>query len=153
MGFLMWQRRLYLCEECTAKIPSRTPQKDTVSVFVWAQEKFAQTVAFSFMQQNKAAEAAFQRRSHALWNRSTANGSQRHKCFEKNQKKGKTLLTKIKKGGNIDKLSLESRQTFLSQPRGSGSAGMKKFEKSLKMFLTRRIQFDIIIKLSQNSRH
>lgn len=69
------------------------------------------------------------------------------------EKTRKGYLTKGSKGGNIDKLSLESRQTFLSQPRGSGSAGMKKFEKSLKMFLTRRMQFDIIIKLSQNSRH
>ena len=67
------------------------------------------------------------------------------------EKTRKGYLTKGSKGGNIDKLSLESRQTFLSQPRGSGSAGMKKFEKSLKMFLTRRMQFDIIIKLSQNS--
>ena len=67
------------------------------------------------------------------------------------EKTRKGYLTKGSKGGTIDKLSLESRQTFLSQPRGSGSAGMKKFEKSLKMFLTRRMQFDIIIKLSQNS--
>ena len=55
------------------------------------------------------------------------------------------------KSGNIVKLSLESRRAFLSQPRGSGSAGKKKFEKSLKMFLTKRVRFDIIIKLSQNS--
>ena len=61
-------------------------------------------------------------------------------------------MTKIEKGDNIDKLSLESRQTFLSQPRGSGSAGMKKFEKSLKMFLTKRMRFDIIIKLSKSGR-
>ena len=67
------------------------------------------------------------------------------------EKTRKGYLTKGSKGGNIDKLSLESRRAFLSQPRGSGSAGMKKFEKSLKMFLTRRMQFDIIIKLSQNS--
>ena len=33
------------------------------------------------------------------------------------------------KSGNIVKLSLESRRAFLSQPRRSGSAGMKKFEK------------------------
>ena len=55
------------------------------------------------------------------------------------------------KSGNIVKLSLESRRAFLSQPRGSGSVGKKKFEKSLKMFLTKRVRFDIIIKLSQNS--
>ena len=68
------------------------------------------------------------------------------------EKTRKGYLTKGSKGGNIDKLSLESRQTFLSQPRGSRSAGMKKIEKSLKMFLTRRMQFDIIIKLSKNGR-
>ena len=67
------------------------------------------------------------------------------------EKTRKGYLTKGSKDGNIDKLSLESRRTFLSQPRGSGSAGTKKFEKSLKMFLTKRVQFDIIIKLSQNS--
>ena len=67
------------------------------------------------------------------------------------EKTRKGYLTKGSKGGNIDKLSLESRRAFLSQPRGSGSAGMKKFEKSLKMFLTKRMRFDIMIKLSQNS--
>ena len=66
-------------------------------------------------------------------------------------KKSKRVLTVRPKSGNIDKLSFESRRAFLSQPRGSGSAGMKKFEKSLKMFLTKRMRFDIIIKLSQNS--
>ena len=68
------------------------------------------------------------------------------------EKTRKGYLTKDSKGGNIDKLSLESRRAFLSQPRGSGSAGTKKFEKSLKMFLTKRVRFDIIIELSQNSR-
>ena len=67
------------------------------------------------------------------------------------EKTRKGYLTKGSKDGNIDKLSLESRRAFLSQPRGSGSAGKKKFEKSLKMFLTKRMRFDIIIKLSQNS--
>ena len=61
------------------------------------------------------------------------------------------VLTVRPKSGNIVKLSFESRRAFLSQPRGSGSAGTKKFEKSLKMFLTKRVRFDIIIKLSQNS--
>ena len=51
------------------------------------------------------------------------------------------------KSGNIVKLSFESRRAFLSQPRGSESVGKKKFEKSLKMFLTKRMRFDIIIKL------
>ena len=60
-------------------------------------------------------------------------------------------MTERAKSGNIVKLSLESRRAFLSQPRGSGSAGKKKFEKSLKMFLTKRVRFDIMIKLSQNS--
>ena len=67
------------------------------------------------------------------------------------EKTRKGYLTKGSKDGNIDKLSLESRRTFLSQPRGSGSAGTKKFEKSLKMFLTKRVRFDIMIRLSQNS--
>lgn len=67
------------------------------------------------------------------------------------EKTRKGYLTKGSKGGNIVKLSLESRRAFLSQPRGSGLVGKKKFEKSLKMFLTKRMQFDIIIKLSQNS--
>ena len=66
----------------------------------------------------------------------------------KNQKR---VLTVRPKSGNIDKLSLENRWAFLSQPRGSGSAGKKKFEKSLKMFLTKRMRFDIMIRLSQNS--
>ena len=67
------------------------------------------------------------------------------------EKTRKGYLTKGSKGGNIDKLSLENRWAFLSQPRGSGSAGKKKFEKSLKMFLTKRMRFDIMIRLSQNS--
>ena len=39
------------------------------------------------------------------------------------------------KSGNIVKLSFESRRAFLSQPRGSGSAGKKKFEKKFKNVL------------------
>ena len=51
------------------------------------------------------------------------------------EKTRKGYLTKDSKGGNIDKLSLESRRAFLSQPRGSGSAGTKKFEKKFKNVL------------------
>lgn len=51
------------------------------------------------------------------------------------EKTRKGYLTKGSKDGNIDKLSLESRRAFLSQPRGSGSAGMKKFEKKFKNVL------------------
>ena len=51
------------------------------------------------------------------------------------EKTRKGYLTKDSKGGNIDKLSLENRRAFLSQPRGSGSAGTKKFEKKFKNVL------------------
>ena len=50
-------------------------------------------------------------------------------------KKSKRVLTVRPKSGNIVKLSLESRRAFLSQPRGSGSAGKKKFEKKFKNVL------------------
>ena len=50
-------------------------------------------------------------------------------------------MTKGSKGGNIDKLSLESRRAFLSQSRGSGSAGKKKFEKKFEKVKTKLQKF------------
>ena len=61
-------------------------------------------------------------------------------------------MTERAKSGNIVKLSLESRRAFLSQPRGSGSVGKKKFEKSLKMFLTKRMRFDISFSTGRKSK-
>ena len=50
-------------------------------------------------------------------------------------KKSKRVLTVRPKSGIIVKLSLESRRAFLSQPRGSGLVGKKKFEKKFKNVL------------------